>query len=222
MNRTVFMLCAVVLFGTATHVQAKNRLVSRLSIEAVGGSYKLPGMLLGMDKSIIEHPPHLIGDIQGLRGNYELNNRWLVGATWLKMTASGDGNWARSDTAATLAANGVAGVVTGRTDVNLNGVTLDIERRFLSSKSRVRPYIRGGLGAGELTVDFKGKFIGVEKMSGFDFPVEEDARDRVKQTIPIVSAELGLRFMPTKHLNVTMAGFWNTGYGALLGVGLKF
>ena len=222
MNRTVFVLCAVVLFGTAIQVQAKNRFASRLSIEAVGGSYKLPGMLLGMDKSIVEHPPHLIGDIQGLRGNYELNNRWLVGASWLKMTASGDGNWARSDTAATLAANSVTGVVTGRTDIHLNGVTLDAERRFLSAKSRVRPYIRGGLGAGELTVDFRGKFIGHETQSGFDFPVEEDARDRVKRTIPLISAELGLRFMPTKHLNVTMAGFWNTGYGALLGVGLKF
>lgn len=222
MKRSVFVFCAAALFGNAIQVQAKDRLASRLSIEAVGGSYKLPGMLLSMDKSIVEHPPHLIGELQGLRGSYELNNRWLVGATWLKMTASGDGNWARSDTAETLAANGVAGVVTGRTDMHLNGVTLDVERRFLSSKSRVRPYIRGGLGVGELTVDFKGKFIGHETFSGYDFPVEEDARDRVKQTIPLISAELGLRFMPTKHLNITMAGFWNTGYGALLGAGWKF
>ena len=138
------------------------------------------------------------------------------------MTASGDGNWARSDTAATLAANGVAGVVTGRTNINLNGVILDVERRFLSSKSRVRPYIRGGLGVGELTVDFKGKFIGHEIISGFDFPVEENASDRIRQTVPLVSAELGLRFALTSHLNMTMAGYWNSGYGALLGAGWEF
>ncbi len=221
MRRQKLILVALLL-GISSQSQAQESSWHRLSIEAVSGYYKLPGMLLGMDKSIVEHPQHLIGDIQGLRGNYALNDQWSVGATWLKITASGDGAWARLNTAETLASNGVAGVVSGRTDMDLNGVTLDVERRFLKAQSKMRPYVRAGLGAGELSVRFKGKFIGHETFSGYDFPVEEDAEDTVRRTIPIISAELGLRFMPTKNLNFTMAGFWNTGYGALLGAGWKF
>ncbi|GEM_PF-2739904 len=218
----VFVTIMVMLLSIARQVNASDSFMDRFSVEVIDGSYELPGMLLGMDKSIVEHPKHLLGDIQGLRGNYELNDRWLLGLTWLKITAKGDGNWARSDTADTLAENFVDGVITGKTDMNLNGVTLDFERRFLGVKSWVRPYVRGGLGAGELTVRFNGQFIGHETFSGFDFPVIEDAKDEVKRTIPLVSAELGLRLMPTKHLVLTMAGFWNTGYGALLGAGWKF
>ena len=221
MRKFGFILSAFLL-GISLQSQAKESSWSRLSIEGVSGYYKLPGVLLGMDKSIVEHPEHLSGNIQGLRGNYALNDKWLLGATWLKITANGYGAWARSDTAETLAANGVTGVVSGRTDMNLNGATLDVEHRFFDAKSPMRPYIRGGLGAGELTVRFKGQFIGHETVSGYDFPVEENASDTVKQTIPLISAELGLRFMLAKNFNFMVAGFWNTGYGALLGAGWKF
>ncbi len=218
----VLALCSIVLFGGMNPAEANTGLASRLSVEVIGGYYKFPGELVGMNKSIVEHPQHLVGDLRGLRGSYQLNDSWFLGATWLQMSSSGGGNWARNDTAEILAANNITGVITGVTNMELRGVVLEAERRFFRKNDRVRPYVRFGAGAGELTVDFQGKFIGTEKVSGFGFPVEEDARDRVKRTIPLISAELGLRFLLTKHLNLTMAGYWNTGYGALVGAGWKF
>lgn len=219
---TFLAFCGVALFGSMNPAEAKQGLASRLSVEVIGGYYKFPGELVEMDRSIVEHPPHMAGYLQGLRGNYQLNDNWLVGAAWLRMSSSGGGNWARNDTAETLARNNVTGVITGVTNMELRGVVLEAEHRFFRKKDPVRPYARFGAGAGELTVDFRGKFVGTETVSGFGFPVEEDARDRVKRTIPLVSAELGLRFLLTKHLNLTMAGYWNTGYGALVGAGWKF
>jgi hypothetical protein len=214
------VLCFV--FSSQPAFSQEKSFWNKLSLEVFEGGYKLPDALLGMDKSIVEHPNNLIGNIRGLRGNYKLNGYWLLGATWLKTTANGYGAWARSDTAEMFAANGVSGIVSGNTDMNLNGVTLDIERRFFDVKSSLRPYIRGGFGAGELTVDFRGKFIGHETMSGYDFPVEEGANDKVKKAIPLISAELGLRFILPKNLSFTMAVFWNTGYGTLIGMGWRF
>lgn len=221
MKRAGFVLAAL-LIGIPLQSQAKESSWHKLSIEGINGYYKLPGMLLDMDKSIVEHPNYLVGEISGIRGTYAINDFWSVGGTWLRISANGYGAWARSDTAETLAANGVTGIVYGKTDIELRGVVLEVERRFWRNKALLGPYIRGGLGAGELTVDFRGKFTGHETVSGFNFPVEEDARDKVKKTIPLVSLEAGLRFLLAKNVTVTLAGYWNTGCGGLLGAGWRF
>ncbi len=196
--------------------------MDKLSLEVADGNYTLPGMLLGMDKSIVEHPKGLSGEVRSLRALYALNAHNLVGVSWMKLNASGDGNWARSDTAQQLATNNVAGMITGRTDIDLNGVTLDYEHRFMTIRGIVTPYARVGLGVGELTVRFNGKFIGHETQSGMNYPVTNDANDAVKRTVPIVNMEAGMRVMLYRHLGMSVAGFWNTGYGALGAFDLKF
>ncbi|MBU6142142.1 hypothetical protein KGO95_03465 [Patescibacteria group bacterium] len=196
--------------------------LDKLSLEAVDGSYVLPGMLLGMDKSIVKHPQKLDGEMRSLRMMYALSKHNLIGVSWVKIAASGDGAWARSDTAQELAKNNVAGVITGRTDIDLNGVTLDYEYRFGSIHGIVTPYVRTGLGLGELTVRFNGKFVGHETQSGMNYPVTEDAKDAVKRTVPIVNVEAGMRVQLYRHLGMSVAGFWDTGYGGLGAFDLRF
>lgn len=196
--------------------------MDKLSLEAAAGNFTLPGMLLGMDKSIVEHPKRLDGEVRVLRAMYALNEHNLVGVSWMKLSASGDGNWARKDTAQQLATNNVAGVITGRTDIDLNGVTLDYEHRFMTIHDVVTPYVRGGLGLGELTVRFNGKFVGHETQSGMNYPVTNDANDSVKRTVPLVHVEAGMRVALYKHLGMSVAAFWNTGYGALGAFDLRF
>lgn len=222
MKAILSAMFAVSLIGICASDAQSYQMSRRLSLDVLNGNYTLPGSLLGMDKSLVEHPDHLSGEIRGLRASYALDSRNLIGATWIKISASGDGNWARSDTAAQLAENQVAGVVTGRTDMDLNGVTVDYEHRFLSARSLLRPYVRAGLGVGEMTVRFRGQFIGHETQSGYDFPVTNDADDLVKRTIPIVNLEVGVKVTIMRHLDLSIATYWNTGYGALGALGWKF
>lgn len=221
MKAVVAAMSAVFLLS-ACAADTQARLMDKFSIDVINGEYTLPGYLLGMDKSLVEHPSHLSGELRGLRGTYALSGYNLVGATWFKLSASGDGNWARTDTAAELAANGVAGVITGRTDMDLNGVTLDYEHRFLSPSGLLHPYVRVGAGVGEITVHFRGQFVGHETQSGFDFPVVNEAADSVKRTVPIVNVEAGLKVSITEHLNMLVGGYWNTGYGGMGGLGWNF
>ena len=208
----------------SSRISCKNSEVSknRFLMEVAGGYYNIPGGLFDFDNSIVEHPPHLIGFIRTFRLGFNLKESLSLGGQYFKLEASGGGNWARSDTAEVLTANNIAGVIIGKTEWKLEGFVLDVEKTFLSSKDKVRPFMRLGGGLGEVTVNFQGEFRGHETLSGFDFPVVEPAVDKVKRKIPIINVETGLRFEPKKYFNFSVSGYWNTGYGVKLGLETKF
>lgn len=187
-----------------------------------GGSYKVPGFILGLDKSVAEHPKRLSGFSAGASGGLRFGGKWALGVHVFRMNASGNGPWARSDTAAELAANGVEGTISGRTNWNLDGFAVEAERTFLP-RAPVSPYARFGGGLGKLKVAFNGKMAGHETASGTNQPVEEPASDFVKRRIPIVSAEGGVRTRLFKnHFRGFAGALWNTGYGAQTGLRIEF
>ena len=192
----------------------------RISAEAYQGRYHLPGWLFEIDKSVVRHPDHLTGRAEGIRVKLDFK-KWSFGGQVFKFSASGNGFWARSDTAKMLRENNVAGVIYGNTDLVLEGLTVDVERRFRTDKI-VQPYLSAGLGRGELRVHFNGEFIGyAEPFPGFKVPIREPAEDRIKKAIPIVNLEGGFR-INLGALYGSVSGYWNTGYGAKLGVGLRY
>lgn len=193
---------------------------SRFSLEFSGGYYRIPGQLFEIDGSIVNHPKAFLGSMKSIRGGLDIDENWSVGIQFFKIQASGSGPWERSDTAARLAENGVSGAVTGNTDWDFQGIIFDAERRFLTGS--IVPYLRFGAGLGEIDVKFKGQFVGHETLSGFDLPVIENVEDRVKITVPVPALEFGIRFHLTERLNLSLGGFWNTGYGAKTGLGFKF
>jgi hypothetical protein len=210
----------LVVFPGDGHAAKRRLFKNRLMVEASYGYYQIPGQLFELDSSVTEHPPHLLGEIRALRGSYEVSRKWSLGVQAFKIQATGNGRWARSDTPEVLAQNNIAGEILGKTEWELQGITVDVERRFL--RGPVNPFVRVGGGLGEVEVKFTGEFRGHETMSGFNFPVVEPARDRIVRKVPIVIAEMGLRFHLTKRLNYSMSGYWNTGYGARLALGARF
>jgi len=192
----------------------------RLSLEINSGYYRIPGKLFSLDKSITKHPSGLTGSIKSVSGSFEITDHWLAGIEGFEIGASGNGEWARSDTAKILADNNLKGVIVGDTYWELKGVIFKSEYQFLTGL--FQPFVRFGGGAGELTVRFKGKMIGHETLSGLNFPVMEDASDKITKTIPILLMEAGLRIEPKNHLTFSLSGYINTGYGGRLGIGARF
>lgn len=211
---------SLVVFPSEGHAAKRRLLKNRLMVEASYGYYQIPGQLFDLDSSVTEHPPHLTGSIRGLRGSYEMSRKWAIGVQAFRIEAMGNGRWARSDTPDILAQNNISGEIIGKTEWELQGITVDVERRFL--RGPVNPFVRVGGGLGEVTVKFTGEFRGHETMSGFNFPVVEPAKDKIVRKVPIVIAEMGLRFNLTKRLSYVMSTYWNTGYGARLALGARF
>lgn len=211
------------LAGVYPALAAENsgKLWNRLSVDGYYGYYHFPGGLVRLDESIVQSPDKFWGGIRGLRLDFAVDNNWLVGLNLFKIESHGYGAWERNDTKSILAANGVDGKVNGKTDWDWQGFALEAERRFL--KGDFRPYCRVGLGVGELAVNFRGRFAGHEKISGFNFPVEEPANDAIKRLMPVAAVEVGVRLMPLSGLVWSPAFFWNTGgYGPKIGVGWEF
>lgn len=212
-RRLVSLICALVFsFAFPNQVSGENNDYPKLSMEAALGGYQFPGKFLKIDKSLIQTPDNFDGSIREARVAYALFESWLIGLQVFKVETQGYGNWERSDTAKILAANKVAGTISGRTDWDMKGIGVDFEfrpRKFW--KNKVIPYLRSGVGAAELTVTFNGQFNGHETQSGFNFPVNEPAKDRVTTLIPIVTSEFGCHFRLTKKLLVSGSYYWNMG-----------
>lgn len=198
-----------------------QKLWNRFSVGIDYGYYHFPGGLLRLEKSIVASPDKFYGSIRGVQLDFAVDDDWLVGLNLFKIEARGYGLWERSDTKDILTANGVTGTASGRTDWDWQGFTCDAEYRFLDGN--FRPYVRTGVGAGELSVNFNGQFNGHETMSGFDFPVTEPAIDLVKKLVPIFKMEFGARFMPISGLILSPAFFWiDGGYGPKMNIGWRF
>lgn len=194
---------------------------AKVSLRTSLGYYKMPSELFNLgDANLTKTPPHLEGVLYSATAMADVNRRWSAGLQLFKVEAVGHGVWERSDTPEILARNNVTGEATGRTNLDVKGLVLIAERRFL--REPVCPYVQFGGGIGRLTAQFSGEFRGEKKFGPFSFPFTEPANDKVEKTIPIVMVEAGLRLYPMKHLQFDMGGYWNTGYGAKVGVGTQF
>lgn len=212
-GRLVSLVCALMLnFSFPNRALGENNDYSKLSVEAAIGDYRFPGKFLKIDKSLVQTPDNFDGSIREARVAYALFEAWLIGLRVFKVEAHGYGQWERSDTAKILAANQVAGTISGRTDWDMKGAVVDFElqpRKFFGNK--VIPYLRSGVGAAELAVTFNGQFNGHETQSGFNFPVNEPAKDKVNTFIPIVTSEFGCHFRLTKKFLISGSYYWNMG-----------
>ncbi|HUZ92978.1 MAG TPA: hypothetical protein VNG29_03205 [Candidatus Paceibacterota bacterium] len=210
------LLClAPVSFGQAK----KKSLANRFSVEFSYGTYRVPGLILGMDKSITAHPNGLGGTSFGARLGFAATKRWSFGVQFVDMSAAGKGPWARGDEAAI---DGVTGAATGKTDWTVRGVMFDAGQTFRPN-GRVHPYWRAGGGIGFLTVKFGGEFHGCATEDiGCNFPIDEPAADRVARKIPLFGGEGGVIFDISKHFGFTTAGYWNTGWGVKAGIRITF
>lgn len=218
------LFASQLVFSPMAHAQAAAASYGKLTLEVSGGSNFLPvkKVLSATEKSIVESPDHMTGTIRNVRADLNLSRNWSLGLTGGKIESHGYGVWARDDTAQTLLDNQVEGTASGRTDWDLQYVTLDVERRFWV-KRWLAPYVRLGGGLGQLTVVFNGKFHGYETQSGSNYPVDNDATDRVVMHVPVVALEFGARLYPTERLVVSPSLYTvNGGYGAKLGLGCQF
>ncbi|MBI3046262.1 MAG: hypothetical protein HYY86_01805 [Candidatus Harrisonbacteria bacterium] len=210
-KRQLILLTYALIFNFAfpNRVSGQN---TKLSVETAFGNYQFPGAFLRVDKSLVTTPDNFEGSIREVRIAYALFESWSIGLQLFKVEADGYGQWARSDTSEILAANNVAGTISGRTDWDMKGAAVDFEfqpKKFW--KNKVIPYLRSGVGVAELAVTFNGQFDGHETFSGFNFPVNEPAVDRVITQIPIVTSELGCHFRLTNKLLVSGSYYWNMG-----------
>src|SRR5580704_617319 len=137
-------MCAVfILFATMAAFGQEENVTwpQKVSLETGCGSYRVPGFILGLDRSITQHPASLNGFNCNFRVGFDLSRRWFLGVQAFNATAAGNGSWARKDGDAQLAAEGVSGSTTGRTNSKLLGVTLNLGQTFLL-RSRVHPFWR--------------------------------------------------------------------------------
>ena len=218
------MLAVAVLFVSQFAVASNAFCWSKpksLSIMPYFGYYNVPGELFELDGSVVTHPPHFVGSMKGVRGSLGWDY-WFFGAEYFQAEAHGAGQWARPDTAQTLAQNNVEGVISGKTDWLLEGAAVSVGRKFLDPKSPVRPYVLLGGGLAEVDVNFKGSFDGIETQSGFGMGVHELASDRIKMNVPVFLAEAGLQLILRESLYLSPSVYWNTGYGAKVQLEMKF
>ncbi len=201
--------------------QKSNNFVERFSLESSVGYNRVPGVLFSLDKSVTRHPDNFSGLYRNYSLNYELNKKWSLGLSFIDITSAGRGEWSRSNTEDEFKQNGVSGIVTGKTRMDIQGGVFSVRRVFFVNK-RAQPYLQIGLGLGSLNVSFNGQFVGHETESGYNFPVVEDAEDHVRHLIPLVGLESGIRCRVFKHLYVSGAPYWNTGFGYKFGAEFKF
>jgi hypothetical protein len=194
---------------------------SRLTFEASGGYYYFPGVLFRLGDDITEHPDHLTGTSVTVQASYRLSPQWAVGVEGVRLEASGRGPWARPSLAEELARNEVTGEVTGTTELTVTGAALTVERQFRAGRA-LSPFLRLGVGAALLDLEFRGHFVGVDTSSEDPITFQEPAEDAVQRVIPLVTVSGGVRYRPTRHLGLFLSSYWNTGYGARGGVEIRF
>lgn len=214
----------LLLLGTAAAFAQETRLswAERISVETGCGSYRVPGLVLGFDPSITQHPRSLNGFNCSLQAGFNLNRRWSLGVQVFEAPAAGNGPWARTDGNAQLAAEGLVGSTTGTTHWKVRGAAFSFGQTFLD-RSRVHPFWRAGLGIGKLDVNFSGTFNGCSTQDiGCFYPVSEPAADAVSRTIPIVSGEGGLQIDVSRGFEFRAGPYWNTGLGGTFSTIFRF
>ncbi len=193
----------------------------KFSLEGSYGYQYVPGFLFTLDKSVTKHPDSFSGFYRDFSFYYSLNERWALGLTLLDANTTGNGQWGRTSMMDEFQQNGVDGIVSGRTDMKNRGFTFNLKRTFRGDK-KLQPYLQFGTGLGWLNVRFNGQFVGHETESGMNFPVVSDAGDNMSRKIPLLNLEGGAQYRLTKHLYLSAAPYWNTGFGAKLGLAIKF
>jgi hypothetical protein len=220
---TLFLLVsAIPMSGQAQGKRGWNR----FSLDPSFGSNQVIGSLLGVDKSITEHPNSLNGSMESLRLGVQATPHWSFGIQLMQNIASGNGPWARNSAGDLPETDGVQGVATGRTDWKVQGLMLDIQETFLPN-GRIHPYWRAGIGTGKLTVRFNGVFNGcfteaIEPNGNCDAPIKEPASDTFKKIIPLFGAEAGIEVDVVRHFSFFSGAYWNTGWGTKIGLRIKF
>ncbi len=194
----------------------------KLSLESGCGSYRVPGFILGFDRSITQHPNSFNGFNCNFRVGFDPNRRWSLGVLAFKAPAAGNGFWARKDGDAELASEGLSGLTSGKTNWDLVGATFDFGQHFLV-RSRVHPFWRVELGVGKLDVNFRGEFNGCSTEDvGCLFPVSEPAVDSVTKIIPILGGEGGIEIDVSRTVQFRMGPYWNTGFGGNFSARYRF
>jgi len=217
-------ICAVFFFASVAAFGQEQKMTwpHKASLETGCGSYRVPGFILGLDRSITQHPTSLNGFNCNFRVGFDLSRRWFLGVQAFNATAAGNGSWARKDGDAQLAADGVSGSTTGRTNWKLVGATLNFGQTFLL-RGRVHPFWRAEFGAGKLDVNFRGGFNGCSTQDvGCSFPIVEPAADRVTRSIPIFGGEGGIQIDVSRSFQFRMGPYWNTGFGGNLSARYRF
>lgn len=104
---TIFsLLVTFILFAIAASRGQETSLTwhDRLSFGTGCGSYRVPGFVLGLDRSIIQHPNSFNGFSCDVRTGYDLNRRWFLEIQAFQSMGAGNGLWATQDGNAQLAA----------------------------------------------------------------------------------------------------------------------
>ncbi len=202
-------------------IPAIAQTAEKFSFESSVGYHRIPGVLFSIDKSITKHPDSFSGIYKSFGGAYSLNDKWSLGLTYVGIHSTGNGQWGRTSMEEEFKKNGVDGIVTGRTDISIKGFAVNLKRTFRNG-SKIRPFFQISGGLGWLDVKFDGKFIGHETESGMNLPVVEDASDSIQRKIPLVGFEAGVQFNLGKHLVISAAPYWNTGFGSKLGASIIF
>jgi hypothetical protein len=194
----------------------------KVSFETGCGSYRVPGFILGLDRSITQHPTSLNGFNCNVRLGFDLSRRWVLGVQAFNATAAGNGSWARTDGDAQLAADGVSGSTAGRTNWKLVGATFNFGQTFIL-RGRAHPFWRAEFGVGKLDVNFRGEFNGCSTEDvGCSFPIVEPAEDRVTRIIPIFGGEGGIQIDVSRSFQLRMGSYWNTGFGGSFSARYRF
>lgn len=215
----VFLLSAT---GVAYSQGSNPTWLEKFSLEAGCGSYRVPGAVLGFDPSITQHPSSLNGFNCNYRVEFALNGRWSLGLQAFEAPAAGNGPWARKDGNEQLAADGLIGSTTGRTNWKVTGASFTLGQKFLP-RLRLHPFWRAELGVGKLDVNFTGTFNGCSTQDvGCFFPVTEPAVDSVARVIPVIAAEGGIQIDLSRGLQLGMGPYWNTGFGGTLSARYRF
>ena len=223
-TKSRIMMCAVfLLFATMAAFGQEERMTwpQKVSLETGCGSYRVPGFILGLDRSITQHPASLNGFNCNFRVGFSLSRRWFLGVQAFNAQAAGNGSWARTDGNAQLVAEGLSGSTTGRTNWELVGATFDFGQTLL--RGRFHPFWQAEFGVGKLDVNFRGAFNGCSTQDvGCFFPVTEPAADNVTKIIPIFDGEGGLQIDVSRSFQFRMGPYWNTGFGGNFSARYRF
>jgi|SRR5579872_2518781 len=222
---TIFLLLVTfILFASAASRGQETNLTwhDRLSFGTGCGSYRVPGFVLGLDRSIIQHPNSFNGFSCNVRAGYDLNRRWYLEIQGFQAMGAGNGFWATQDGNAQLAAQGLSGSTAGRTNWSTAGATFDFGQHFIA-RGRWHPFWRAMLGIARLEVTFRGSFNGysIQDVEGL-FPITEPAVDNVTKIIPVVGGEGGLQVDLSRTFRLSLGPYWNTGFGGDISAQYRF
>lgn len=215
---TLIILSAI---SVPVFAQSAQEAEEKFSVEASVGYNYVPGFLLGLDNSITKHPDGLSGLYKDTNFSFPLGGHWSLGFSLFDVNSTGEGQWERTDTKEQFRKGGVDGIITGETSMRNTGFTMNFKKAFRTDK-KLQTYLKFGVGLGWLNVKFDGKFVGHETESGMDLPVVEDASDRVKHDLFLVTMEGGVRYKLGRHILIYAAPYWNTGFGSKFGAAVVF